>query len=133
LDKSELPSYQCVLCGWLRENVEKPPEKCEECGCTLIREIHEGEPIDHVTPDSVAHLKKRVERCWNYSVVQGAPSYHPLVLDTKLEKTVRGGLAFVKITKKCKTCGTPYGVGTVPLTRVDVLDRLGITEQVNKL
>lgn len=122
------PQYQCGLCGWVVPDFAKPPEKCPECSCTKFREVFEGEPLDRPSAESVAHLKKKVENCWNYTYDKdGSKKYHPLKLQRVVDKTKATSKdGVVAIQERCEECGQLYSQQIIPLSRVDVLKKEGI-------
>jgi hypothetical protein len=128
--------YQCALCGWFVENATEPPKLCPDCSCSMIREATK-ETLDRVKPDSVAHLKKPVTKCWNHDVnpVSGGESYHNLDLIRDVDTSHTGpdmdpekGMIIVR--QRCKHCRQIYAQQYIPVTRIDVLERLGILGQV---
>jgi DNA-directed RNA polymerase subunit RPC12/RpoP len=129
-------NYQCVLCGHYWEAQRERPKQCPDCGCKQIREVQKGN-MDAVAPESVAHIRKKVENCWNYDVDprSGAQSYHPLRLIQELDVTKANSklpveVAQVTITQRCSRCGMLYGQQIVPLSRSDILERLGLLAEV---
>jgi rubredoxin len=129
-------NYQCSLCGHYYEGLETPPTKCSDCGCPMIREVARG-TMDSVSPEAVAHIRKKMENCPNYDSdpKSGAQSYHKLELvreiDTSranpklpLERTC------VQVRQRCKHCGLLYAQASIPLSRRDTFERLGILSEV---
>lgn len=128
--------YQCALCGWFDENAKEAPKQCPDCGCSMIREATK-ETLDRVAPDSVAHLKKEVKKCWNYdqNPVSGARSHHDLDLFREIDTSHAGPnvdpeKGMVVIRQRCKHCKQIYGQRFVPVTRLDVFESLGILGEV---
>ena len=129
-------NYQCVLCGHYFENAPRRPEQCPDCGCKQIRDVERGN-MDSVNPASVAHLKRKMESCPNYDTdpKTGAQSYHKLDLAREIDVSkanlkLKPEVAAVTIRDKCSHCGILYGQAIVPLSRPDVLERMGILHEV---
>jgi len=127
---------QCARCGWFAEDATEFPKQCPDCGCPVIREVTKG-TLDRVKPDSVAHFKTEVKKCWNFDVnpVTSGQSYHDLELvqciNTKQagpDVDPRKGIIIVQ--QRCKHCGHLYGQQIIPVTRVDEFERLGILNEV---
>jgi len=119
--KDEERGWQCVLCAWHMEQEQEPTTPCPNCGCQRFREYNANMPLDRVSPEAVSHLKKRVEKCWNYADdPQHGRTYHPLEL---VKKTRRAGSDLVAIQDVCKTCGTLYSQTIIPTTRTDLLEK----------
>lgn len=124
--------YQCVLCAWHVEDVAESPEKCPGCGNTRFREITRTSPLDHVAPEAVAHLKKRVENCWNYERdPKIGKTYHKLELVREVDRShahpgIPPDVAYIVVKEVCKTCRQLYGKEQIPTSRTDVLEERGI-------
>ena len=123
---------QCVLCGWFDENAKEPRKQCPECGCGSFRRVDSTAPRDWPSPEAIAHLKKKVENCWNYQQnAGGGKIYHHLKLVDKVDKskalpTIPADKAFVTIRNVCETCGELYHVEIIPVTRAEVLREHGL-------
>jgi hypothetical protein len=91
-------------------------------------------PRDWPSPESVAHLKKKVENCWNYEQEPGRGKiYHKLELVDVVDKRKAGpdmplDRAFVLIGSACKTCGQLYSQQFIPVSRADLLAAHGLRE-----
>ena len=131
--------WECVLCGYVAPESEAPPAVCPDCSCPKFREINDMWPEDHPTPEAIAHLVKKVELCPNYlnDPKIGSKKYHKLVL----QQTINYSQAkissdpkqcSVTIQQRCEGCNILYGQRNVPLSRPDVLEKLGILEEVEK-
>jgi ribosomal protein L37E len=131
MSKQEVPELgmQCQLCGHFIPDVKEPPPKCPECGCPRFRKVDGVWPRDQVTEESVAHLKKHVENCWNYEMdSRTGKTYHALRLKWVLDKRK----AYVKDAEKarivlqqvCAECGLGYAEKHIPMTRIDVMRAL---------
>lgn len=140
---SEIPSplkprfrfaYQCIRCGWVIEN-KSAPEKCPDCECVKFNFINlryglKAAGIDRPTPESVAHLKKKVENCFNYDLdpVSQMKTYHKLKLVREVTKQLGPdpSASHVLIRQVCEECGLLYTQRAIPFTRTDKLQALGI-------
>ena len=128
--------FQCIRCTYLVENVEVQPAKCPACEGRMFREVHTKKGrwtpgiLDLATEGSVAHLRKKVENCFNYEIDDdtNAKIYHPL----KLVKDIKVSGSSVKILERCETCKEVYSIHQVPIGRKDVIEKLGLTKQVEK-
>jgi hypothetical protein len=91
----------------------------------MIREVFQEEELDNVDHRAVAHFKRKVENCFNYTINKKKglePIYHPLKLKREVFQRPEG----VHITERCETCGLLYSQRLIPLSRTDVLEKLGI-------
>jgi len=94
----------------------------------MFRQIYPGDNVDKVTPESVAHLKKKVTQCWNYS---HDPELGKTSHELKLKKVIDRSQANKKdgcyvIKEMCEHCGTLYSQVVVPVTRTDLFEEYGI-------
>ena len=132
LDKN----YQCTLCGHYWEGVPKTPDQCPDCGCRIMREV-QRDNMDSVSPASTAHLRKRMEICPNYDIDMktGAQVSHKLELETEID-TSRANPKLplertgVIIRQRCSHCKLLYTQQDIPLSRPDIMQRLGILAEV---
>jgi predicted nucleic acid-binding Zn-ribbon protein len=130
--------FQCVLCGYQCPENTEPPDTCPDCNCPKFREVTLMAPADHPSPESVAHLKKKMENCPNYDVGEGGgKQYHRLVLErtinyTKAKVSSDPKLCDITIQERCKECHQLYTQHVVPLSRPDSLEKLGILKEVEE-
>jgi predicted nucleic acid-binding Zn-ribbon protein len=129
-------NFQCALCGHYWENVTRQPDQCPDCGCKMVREVQKG-TMDSVSPESTAHLRRRMENCPNYDVDvrTGAASYHRLELDREIDLShanlkLPPERASVIVRDRCRHCKILYNQANIPLSRPDVLERMGVLSEV---
>jgi hypothetical protein len=121
--------WQCCACASFVQTAERPIEKnrptqCTECGCRIFRAVTPGAPRDRPSPESVAHLKKPVESCWNYDEDPNLGKVrHKLELVDVVDST-NPDLVIIKST--CKHCDMVYHQTVIPRTRVDLLKEHGL-------
>jgi hypothetical protein len=89
--------------------------------------------MDRVSEESVAHLIKKVEKCFNYETnpITKEKYYHPLKLKQEIDTSgakaaIPPEKRFVMIRERCEECGQLYTQRMIPGTRPDVLAKLGI-------
>ena len=128
-----------MLCAYLvPEDAVGPPKNCPDCHCSRFREVTELQPADHPSPESVAHLKKKMENCPNYDVGEGGgKSYHKLVLVRTIDYSKAKVSSDPKscdltIQERCSECHFLYTQQVVPLSRPDVLERMGVLKEVEE-
>jgi hypothetical protein len=84
-------------------------------------------PRDLASIESVQHLFKKVENCFNYEQDSRGKTYHKLELIWKLDKRQAHlqdpTKANVTLEQVCKTCGQSYRIVGIPLSRPDVMRR----------
>jgi hypothetical protein len=104
----------------------------------MFREVTEMQPADHPSPESVAHLKKKMIDCPNYDIGEGGEkAYHKLVLVRTIDYSkakVSSDLkrSDVTIQERCSECHQLYEQRVVPLSRPDVLRKMGILKEVEE-
>ena len=132
LDKN----LQCVLCGHYWENTSTQPDQCPDCGCKMIREVEKG-TMDSVSSESTAHLRKHMDNCPNYDTDPrtGAQSYHKLELVREIDVSKANPKlpperTAVTVRDRCKHCKILYNQAGIPLSRPDIMERMGILEEV---
>lgn len=127
---SKKPTYaeQCVLCGFYVTD-QPAPVKCPKCGCRRFRNVSlrhgiKNAELDRVSPEAVAHLTKRLEKCLNYDL---DPATRTKVFhDLKISRDVTRNPQLVTITESCSECGLRLTSHSIPVQRTDVLAKLGI-------
>jgi predicted nucleic acid-binding Zn-ribbon protein len=125
-------AHQCIRCAWY--NIDQPPPNaCPDCGCKNFRTVSlryglKNAELDRPSVESVAHLKKRLDKCINYDLdpLTKAKTYHDLKLARDVTKTAGNDRALVQITESCSECGLKYTMRSIPVTRTDILQKLGI-------
>ena len=129
-------NFQCALCGHYWERASTQPDQCPACGCKMIREVQKG-TMDAVSPESTAHLRKRMENCPNYDLDtrSGAASYHKLELDREIDVSRANpklplDRTAVIVRERCKHCKILYNQASIPLSRPDIMHRIGILSEV---
>jgi len=129
--------WQCVLCGFqCPEEAEAPPKQCPDCYCPRFREVTLTQRADHPSPESVAHLKKKMENCPNYDLdPKDGKKYHKLTLVrsidySKAKQSHDPKQNFLTIQERCSECNQLYSQRVVPLSRPDVLEKIGILREV---
>jgi hypothetical protein len=102
----------------------------------MIREVEKG-AMDIVAPESTTHLRKKMDKCSNYDVDprSGAPSYHKLELEREIDVSKANpkiplDRTNIIVRQRCIHCKLLYGQESIPLSRPDVMKRLGILEEV---
>lgn len=120
--------WQCTLCANFFPEGQEHPAKCPRCGCERFRQISEFSPRDLVADEAVQHLQRTVTKCFNYTV--GARSekiFHDLKLVQRIDITranAPAGKGKVVINQICENCGLLYHQNIVPMSRLDVLEKL---------
>lgn len=129
-------NYQCTLCGHYWEKQAQTPFKCPDCGCAIMREV-QRDNMDSVSPASTAHLRKKMDTCPNYDIDMktGAQISHKLELEREVDVTrANPKLPFdrtaVFVRERCGHCKILYTQTSIPLSRPDVMQRMGILEEV---
>jgi predicted nucleic acid-binding Zn-ribbon protein len=120
---------QCVLCGRFLPNAEEPPKTCPDCGSPKFRRVDSVAPRDVPTPESVAHLKKHVDQCWNWEVNPrtGEKLTHKLELAQRIDRTTPD---MVVIQQVCKVCQQLYHQECIPKSRADILAAHGLEKLI---
>ena len=129
-------NYQCVLCGHYWENAEKQPDQCPDCGCKITREV-QRDNMDSVSPASTSHLRKKMETCPNYDIDMktGAQISHKLELEREIDVSRANPKlplerTSVFIRERCQHCKLLYTQASIPLSRPDVMQHMGILKEV---
>jgi hypothetical protein len=119
--------WQCVLCAHFEPSVQ-PPAVCPECNCPKFRRVDSIQPRDRPTEESVAHFKKHVENCFNYSQDSNGKHFHKLELMWTIDKRKAyqkdPEKSWIVLEQVCKQCHHSYTLKHIPMTRVDVMQRL---------
>ncbi len=103
---SIVPGRKCLGCGW---QYDREQTMCPDCGSTSFRDFEENELVSIPLRSQTAHLRRKVEYCWNIKVDPISEDVVRHTLEIVDVPTVNGGNQEFHVEHRCKVCAACYG------------------------